>query len=136
MTSRDYILRTPDVQANCVKYVSSLRPDDDHPLLVSVKPWVKRRSTDQNARYWAWLTIIAGEAARLGVSDKFYDPEVWHEHFKKLFLGKRVVIDDTVELLPESSANKGVRRFSEYCEQVDAWAAERGIIIPAMGETL
>jgi hypothetical protein len=46
------------------------------------------------------------------------------------------VIDGDVKLLPESSANKGVKRFSDYCDQVDAWAAEHGIIIPEMHETL
>lgn len=136
MTERAYILRTPEIQANCLRYVTSLRPDEDHPLQVTVKPYQRRRSTEQNARYWAWLTIIADEAARIGLSDRRYDPESFHEFFKREFLGKKVIVDDTVYLLPESSANKGVKRFAEYCDQVDAWAAEHGIIIPDMHDEL
>lgn len=132
MTQRDYILRTADIQANCLRYISSLRPDTEHPLQVTVKPYTKKRSTEQNSRYWAWLTVIADEAARTGLTQKRYSPEHWHEFFKREFLGQKVMIDGDVYLLPESSANKGVKRFSEYCDQVDQWAAEHGIIIPDM----
>ena len=143
MTERTYILRTPEIMSNCLRYMTALRPDEDRPMQVTVKPYKKRRSVAQNALYWQMLTIIAQEGFRLGITKdpdtdepKYFPPEVIHEYMKRKFLGKRVVVCDDLLLLPESSANKSTVVFSEFIDQIDAWAAEHGIIVPDMHQEL
>ena len=135
---RRYILRDDQRKQNCTAYIGTLRPDAKHPMQVLIAPFKKKRSVEQNARYWLILTIIAQEAFRLGLSCdpesgeiKFYEPEIWHEWAKRKFLGKRVIIDGDLLLLPESSAQQSVMDFAQYMIELEVWAAENGIVIPA-----
>lgn len=137
MTERTYKLIDNERRDNCARYVASLPTGTKPPLEVLIRPYRKRRSSDQNSRYWWMLTLIAQEAHRSGLScdpetgeSVYRDPETFHEYFKRRFLGKRVVIDGDIELLPESSARQTVMEFADYMTQVEAWAAEHGIVIP------
>ena len=127
---RIYIFRDEDRKANCLQYLNNLAPNKERPFQVKISLYKKKRSVQMNARYWAVLTCIAQEAARLGITDKFYEPEYWHEYYKRKFLGKKVVINGDVLLLPESSANKSTIEFMDYMNEVEADAAGMGIIIP------
>lgn len=131
---RLYVLRAPEQKENCIRYISTLVPNNDRPLQITIKPYKKRRSVQANARYWSILTTVAQEAFRLGLCESYYSPEHFHEYFKRLFLGKKVVINGDVLLLPESSANKSTMEFQDFVLQVEVWAAENGIVIPEYGE--
>ena len=130
MPERLYILRDTERHQNCLHYIGSLVPSMDRPMQVQIKPYKKRRSAQMNSRYWAILSTIAQEAYRLKLCEEYYHPEHWHEYFKRQFLGKKVVINGDVLLLPESSANKSTMEFMDFVQQVEVWAAEHQIVIP------
>jgi len=133
MTERSYVLRDASIRDNCVRYVSGL-PVGDKPLQVIIKPFKRKRRAEANNYYWLLLTHISTEAFRMKVSEEYYTPEIWHEHYKKKFLGKKVVISGDIELLPESSADKSVVEFMDYTAQVEADAADMGIVVPHINQ--
>lgn len=132
MNERKYILRDERIKGNCVDFVSRL-PLADKPMEVIIRPHKRVRRTEANSYYWSMLTHIATEATRQGIVDEYKAPEVWHEYFKQKFLGMRVVIDGDVSLIPSTTTDKSVMEFMDYTMQVEAWAAEHGIVVPQQG---
>lgn len=90
-----------------------------------------KRSNEANRRYWLLIHTIADEVKPNGES---YSPETWHHWAKTRFLGA-----DDVKLpngktlvMPRSSADLDKAEFAEFMEQVEAWAAERGVYLDGM----
>ena len=82
---------------------------------VEIKP--PTRSDDQNRLYWAELGKLADKHG--------HTPSLWHEYFKKQFLGEHtVLIRDEVIWVSASTAKLSKAEFSDYVEQVFAWVAE------------
>lgn len=90
-----------------------------------------KRSNPQNARYWALLHMIAAQITPNGTH---YSPQTWHYYVKSRFLGCDDVIlpNSKVLVIPRSTTTLDVREFNEYMEQVEAWAAERGVYLADM----
>ena len=101
--------------------------DEGRELRVTVEDWKNTRSLDQNRRYWAILTDLA-RAAPSHMDGVWYAPEVWHEHFKRKFLG---VQEGPFGPVPKTTTKLSTLDFSGYCDQIEAWAAEEGIILEA-----
>ena len=80
----------------------------------------RKRTTRQNRRYWGngVLKQIAEQAV---VNGKQYSAEIWHEQFKRMFLGIEELPDGTVRAVP--SKDKDTAEFSEFCAKVEAYAA-------------
>lgn len=80
----------------------------------------RKRTNPQNRRYWGngVLKQIAEQAV---VNGKQYSAEVWHEQFKRMFLGVEELPDGTVRAVP--SKDKDTAEFSEFCAKVEAYAA-------------
>lgn len=98
------------------------------PWRLTFEPIKETRSLAQNRRYWALLNEWAQEAPS-HMDGEWHAPEVWHEFFKRRFLGVSVAeIDgDAVPVVPDSRTLK-VAQFGEYMEQVEAWMAEHGLV--------
>lgn len=94
-------------------------------MQVTVQRWAKRRSVDQNARYWAILNEIAANAPP-HMDGVWYAPELWAEHFKRKFLG---VVPGPFGEVPRTTTKLSTVDFSAYCDQIEAWAAGEGIIL-------
>ena len=93
-------------------------------LVLTVKP--EKRSTQQNRRYWGngVLAQIAQQAAPNG---KLYGAEIWHEQFKRMFIGVQELPNGQV--IGESSTALSKAEFADFCTQVEAHAAqELGVI--------
>lgn len=92
--------------------------------VVSIQP--ANRTTAQNSFYWATLTAIS-EQIRPG--DKVHDPDVWHAYFKSKFLPSRMIELPNGEVVEQEPSTTGLTKaqFSDYVEQVFAWATERGL---------
>lgn len=93
-------------------------------LQLSVKG--QKRSNPQNRRYWG-QGVLAQVAAQAVVNGKQYSAETFHEMFKRMFIG--------VEELPngqvtgKSSTKLTKAEFSDFCQQVEAYAAnELGVV--------
>ncbi len=100
-----------------------------HPLTITVEPYKRKRSVDQNARYWAMLNEISQQMPAL-MDGQWYSPEVWHEYCKRRFLG----IETTMEFrgkaipIPKSTRRLSVTEFMGYCDEIQAWAHESGVM--------
>ncbi len=86
----------------------------------------RKRTKQQNKRYWG-KGVLAQIAEQAILEGKRYSAEIWHEQFKRQFIG--------VEELPNgdvvgmSSADLSTTDFSDFCTQVEAWAAsELGVV--------
>ena len=85
-----------------------------------------KRSLDQNRYYWAVLTDISEQV----VPGKAYEPSIWHEYLRALFLPERMVElpDGSVKMLEASTAELRVNEFSEYLEKVIKWSLEHDVV--------
>lgn len=80
----------------------------------------RTRTKAQNRRYWGGgvLAQIAAQAAPHG---KLYAAEVWHEQFKRMFIG--VIELPNGQVIGMSSTTLTTVEFSEFCTKVEAYAA-------------
>ena len=94
----------------------------EQPLILTVRPEKEQRRNSQNRLYWQLLTEISEQ---LGHAD-----EVWHEYFKRKFLGIKETIlpDGQVHYAGLSSTDLTVGEFTDYITSIEAWATERGVI--------
>ena len=78
------------------------------------------RTTKQNKRYWS-RGVLSQIAEQAVINGKQYSAEVWHELMKKKFIGLVELPDGSV--IGQSSAKLTTAQFSEFCAQVEAFAA-------------
>lgn len=80
----------------------------------------RKRTSQQNRRYWG-KGVLAQIAEQATVNGKLYSAEVWHEQFKRMFIGFEELPNG--ELVGKSSSKLTTAEFSEFCSQVEAYAA-------------
>lgn len=88
------------------------------PLAVTVQEHKARRNTDQNRLYWKRLNDIAAAA---WIGGKQYSAEVWHEQFKRQFIGMEALPDGSKTGL--STTTLSVADFADYITQIEAYAS-------------
>ena len=91
--------------------------------VIEVKP--AKRSLEQNRLYWAILSDISEQV----VPGKAYEPSVWHEYLRALFLPERMMEfpDGSIKLLEASTSELNLAQFSEYVEKVIQWALQHNV---------
>jgi hypothetical protein len=96
-----------------------------HGLEVVIRPMKDKRSVAQNRRYWLMLRELAAIA---WVNDRLYTDQVWHEQFKRQFIGceEFVLPSGAIEQRGISTTTLSIEEFGEYMTQIEAWAAEQG----------
>ena len=99
---------------------------------ITVAPYRKARSIDQNSRYWEMLTRVSQAMPPLkdGV---WYAPEIWHDYFRGLHLPVKAGPFGGKALTSTTKLN--TVEMSEYQEKIEAWSAEQGIILWQITET-
>jgi len=80
----------------------------------------RKRTTPQNRRYWG-RGVLAQIAEQATVNGRLYPAEIWHELAKRKFIG--VIELPNGEVIGKSSTDLNTTEFSEFCSQVEAWAA-------------
>ncbi|HFF2322817.1 TPA: recombination protein NinB [Pseudomonas aeruginosa] len=90
-----------------------------------LRPLKSKRSIEQNKRYWSLLRELASVA---WVDNRQFDDQVWHEQFKRWFIGCEDVAlpDGSTELRGISTTKLSVDEFGIYMTKIEAWAAEQG----------
>jgi hypothetical protein len=85
-----------------------------------------KRSLDQNRYYWAILSDISEQV----VPGKAYEPSMWHEYLRALFLPEKMVElpDGSMKMLEASTSELRVNEFTEYLEKVIKWSAEHDVV--------
>jgi len=91
--------------------------------ILEVRP--PKRSLDSNRYYWA----VLGDISEQVVPGRSYEPSVYHEYFRTLFLPERMVElpDGSIKMLEPSTSELNQATFSEYTEKVVRWALEHDV---------
>jgi hypothetical protein len=82
----------------------------------------------QNARLWVLYNRIS---ERRAVDGRKFEPEVWHEHYKRSFLGMVDIELPGGEVVTRARSTKrlDVAEFNDYMTQVEVDAAEHGVYL-------
>ena len=80
----------------------------------------RKRTPRQNRRYWGngVLNQIAQQAT---VNGRMFEAEVWHEQFKRMFIG--VIELPNGDVIGKSSTKLDTKEFCEFRDRVEAYAA-------------
>jgi hypothetical protein len=85
-----------------------------------------KRTPKQNRRYWG-RGVLAQIAEQARVGGRKYPADVWHEQFKRQFIG--VIELPCGQVTGKSSADLTTAEFCDFCAQVEAFAAtELGVV--------
>lgn len=99
----------------------------------------KGRSLSQNAYYWACVLEIVFNGLREIGYREIKDKEDAREVCKDLFLKKKIVNEETGEVMEihRSTAKLTTVEFNEYIDQIAQWAAEylNCVILPPNTQT-
>lgn len=80
----------------------------------------RKRTKPQNRRYWG-RGVLAQVAEQAVVNGRLYSAEVWHEQFKRQFIGFDELPNG--QIVGRSSTALTTAEFSEFCSNVEAYAA-------------
>lgn len=80
----------------------------------------RKRTKPQNRRYWG-RGVLAQIAEQATVNGRLYSAEVWHEQFKRQFIGFHELPNG--QIVGKSSTGLTTAEFSDFCAQVEAYAA-------------
>lgn len=116
-----YILRNKDIAQRMVDYIKDVAGPaaaSGKPIVVEVGEYQAKRSTQANARYWALLEEISGQAY---VDGKRFSREAWHTYFREQYAPKE---DGPAGLTPMSTSQMDKETFQRYVTQIEVYAAE------------
>lgn len=80
---------------------------------------LRKRTKLQNRRYWG-RGVLAQIAEQATVNGRLFDADVWHEQFKRMFIG--VIELPNGQVIGKSSTGLNTAEFSDFCQQVEAYA--------------
>jgi len=88
----------------------------------------KRRSNEQNRRYWALLHLLS---ERLKPRGQQFSAETFHLWAKSKWLGCQdfILPNGKTLVIPNNSSDLDTPEFNDYMTAVEAWANERGIYL-------
>ena len=93
--------------------------------------WVVRieppnRTSAQNSFYWATLHAISEQ---IRPQNQTHDQDVWHAYFKTRYLPGRMIELPNGQVMESEPTTTGLTKaqFSDYVEQVLAWATNHGL---------
>ena len=116
------IVRTPETRQKVLARIARLSLES--PVSITIEPYKRSRSLEQNALYHLWVGIVAKETGN--------DHDDIHEHCRQSFLPPRIVeVNGEIRETRRSTASLKVDEMAEYMDKVYAWATgELGIKLP------
>ena len=110
---RQFILRNEFVRKNVIAYLEKL--DIKTAIEVLVRPFIEKRSLDQNARLWKLHTLAAEFTG--------HSPEEMHEFALMRYFGtKEISIGQLVRLIPlKRSSQRNKKEFRDFMESTESW---------------
>lgn len=84
-----------------------------------------KRTIDQNKRLWKLYEQVE---LNVYVENRRFSSEVWHEHFKGLFIGFEEIEmpDGKIVKQPISSTKLNIEEMTEFQTKIECWCAEQG----------
>lgn len=110
---RQYLIFSESDAATAVRAMAAL--DLTKKWRITIEPYRKRRTTDQNNYMWAMYEEIAKHTG--------HTPDEIHEHCKVMFLIPRQIIVNGRTTEYRSTTKLNTAEMSEYLERIRAWAA-------------
>ena len=89
---------------------------------VTIKPYKRNRSLEQNSLMWKWYSIIA--------DDLGYTTEEIHEEFMRKLLTPTIVKTPSGMVEVYSTKKLKVKEMTAYLEGIERTATEMGIALP------
>jgi hypothetical protein len=88
----------------------------------------QKRSSEANKRYWLLLEMIS---QRIKSENKYYTKKSWHIYFCSIYLGchETELPHGLIDIERNRSSELSTSEFAEFLDQVQAWAAERGVYL-------
>jgi len=113
------IIREERHREHAINRIVALKIDPAAPMEVTIKPYKKNRSLEQNNLMWDWFTAIANHT--------HHSPEGIHQMMMVRFL-KPVLHDTPDGVIPQYSTSKlTVKEMSEFLENIDHWSGSLAI---------
>jgi hypothetical protein len=113
MIERQFILRNDSIRGNMISF---LRKIDLSPILeVIVRPYIEKRTLEQNARLWK-LHSLASEHTG-------HSAEEMHEFALMRYFGTREIsVGKLTQQVPlKRSSQKNRKEFRDFMESTEAW---------------
>lgn len=111
-----FYVKDENILSNCIQAIKEAMP-----ITVVLKE--KKRSLNQNALMWKWLTIIADHTG--------YTKEVLHDKLRLQYLPTRILqVNGKIYELPKSTTELTVKEFSEYMDKIQLVAMELELALP------
>lgn len=123
---KEFVLRTDSAWLSFMALIranaSSLK-EQGTPLRLIVTTEERKRNNEQNKFYWGGVLKYVAEQA--WVNGKQYDKDTWHEFLARKFgVCEDVTLPDgEIIIRRKSTTQMSVHEFSEYLNQVQAYAA-------------
>lgn len=101
-----------------------------YPVKVTIEEYRKKRSLDQNALYWMWLTVIRDHIR--DTIGSVYTTDDLHEWFRDAFLGKREIrFKDRTLIVPRSTTSLNTQEMTDYLNSIEMYCADRlNLVLP------
>ena len=95
------------------------------PFEIVLRPIKAKRTQDQNRRMWALLREVA---ATVWIDGRQFTDEVWHEHFKRQFIGQEEITlpSGATEIRGISTTTLNVADMGRYMDEISQWCVEQG----------
>lgn len=128
MDKQTFVIRNPTTLAYAEDAVHAIDPNGEKKMVVTIQPHKNNRSNDQNNLYWKWMRVIASESGS--------DPLDIHEAMKMKFLEASEAVLPNGDLVRVTGSSRKLKtgEFSEYLQQIQAWATEWGVYLPSPEE--
>jgi len=116
------IIRGEQQREHAINRLNALKLDPDAPMEVTIKPYKRNRSLEQNDLYWKWLTIMG--------CDLGYTKDEMHEEMMRQHLPP-VSINTPAGIVEVYSTKKlKVKEMSSYLDAINITAGQMGIALP------
>ena len=135
MTAMEFDLTNPLRLSALIEYLNKHWMDalnDKKPLRVIVTSSEEKRHDQQNRYYWGIVIKTISEQA--WVAAQQFGKDAWHEQMAQMFGIKEEIRlpNGTLTTRRKSTTDMKVREFSQYIDEVCAWAGtELGVRFPA-----
>lgn len=120
-------VHSSNVDIVCQRLKEELLKANGKKLSLEIKQWRDKRSIPQNQTMWMWNTEIANHIKKKTAQD--FDKEDIHELLKQLFCPVTEITIGSTTVSVRSTKRLKKNQMHRYLEQVDAWAAEKGIML-------
>jgi len=110
---------------NLELFNQELRNYEGKEAYITIKPYRKNRSDNQNRYYWGVVVKILSD--ELG-----FEPDEMHEVLKQKFLTRETLrIGKEDFIIAKPTHNRSTQEFEEYLSHIRTWAStEMSILIP------